>query len=93
MIETLIEVREVRDLVDCDTKRYFISQSLAIDAKFSDNQFVAERIQIIDDRNIFSYNKHQIIITMCDSESVDRIVRQKFYVANMLEYNFILRYS
>ena len=93
MIETSIEVREVRDLVDCDTKRYFISQSLAIDAKFSDDQLIAERIQVIDNRSIFSYNKYQIVIIICDSENVDRIVKQKFYAANMLKYDFILRYS
>ena len=93
MIETSIEVREVRDLVDCDTKRYFMSQSLATDTKFFDDQFVAERIQVIDDRSIFSYDKHQIVITICDNENVDRIVKQKFYTTNMLKYNLILRYS
>ena len=75
IIKTSIEVREIRDLINCDAKRCFISQSFAIDAKFSDDQLVTERIQVIDDRNIFSYDKYQIVITICDSESVDRIVR------------------
>ena len=93
MIETSIEVQKVRDLVDYDAKRCFMSQSLATDAKFSNDKLVVERIQVINDRSIFSYDKHQIVITMCDNESVDRIVRQKFYAANMLEYDLILKYS
>ena len=93
MIETSIEVREIRNFIDYDTKRYFMSQSLATNTKFFDNQLVAERIQVIDDRSIFSYNKYQIVIIICDSENVDRIVRQKFYAANMLKYDLILRYS
>ena len=37
IIETSIEVQEIRDFIDCDAKRCFISQSLAIDTKFFDD--------------------------------------------------------
>ena len=92
-IETSIEIRVIRNFIDYDTKRCFISQSLATNAKFSNKKLILKRIQIIDDRSISSYNKHQIIIIIYDNKSINRIVQQEFYIAKMLKYDFILSYS
>ena len=73
-IETSIEIRIIRDFIDCDAKRYFISQSLAINTKFFDKELILERIQVIDDRSISLYNKHQIIIIIYNDKNISRIV-------------------
>ena len=75
MIKISIEVREVRDFIDCDAKRCFISQSLTIDTKFFNDQLITKRIQVIDNRNILLYDKYQIVITIYNNESVNRIVK------------------
>ena len=75
-IETSTNKQEMQNFVDCETKRCFISQRLAIDTKFVVKRFISKRIQAIDERSILFFDKHLINITVKNNNKVKKIVQK-----------------
>ena len=92
-VNTSRDIREVRCLVDFETKRNFVSQTFVKKSKLFENQMISQRVQIVDNRIISSYDTHRLNIELIDHVDTRQHESIEFQVVNMREYEMILEFS
>ena len=92
-VNTSRDIREVRCLVDSETKRNFVSQTFVKESKLFENQMISQRVQVVDDRIISSYDTHRLNIELIDHVDTRQHESIEFQVVNMREYEMILEFS
>ena len=92
-VNTSRDIREVRCLVDFETKRNFVSQTFVKKSKLFENQMISQRMQIVDDRIISFYDTHKLNIELIDHVDTRQHESIEFQVVNIREYEMTLEFS
>ena len=81
--------RTVNALIDSDTEKNFISQSLIIEMGMHVQRNSMD-IHTIDKYTVRIYGRHISRVTAVDSHGINKSTDQTFLVSDIKEYDFIL---
>ena len=91
-IITLNNKREMIILMNINNEKIFISQSFIKKTQISEFEYVLITMRIINDYQIFSYKKHDLIFDFINNREKKQKQILKIYIINMRKYDLILNF-
>jgi len=86
-------MREVKYLINLETKKNFISQFFVKDAQLSKDISSLLQIQIVDSRIVVLYKTQKLSIAIVNSEETYKSDCFKFYIVDIQKYKIIFELS